>query len=567
MKPSALLALLILFPLSCLAQQRADGLLIYGGDILTMSGSKPGYVEAVMVRDDRIVYVGQLKEAERYADKSTRRLDLHGRALLPGFIDAHSHLLSYADTVDLADLHSPPVGSITSIPEMVSALQRYAAQRPQGSWIVGAGYDQDQFKEKRHPTAADLDQAFPDRPVVLVHVSGHMLVANSEAMRIAGINAASPDPAGGRIIRVDGSNRPAGLMQEGAMMPFGALALKPPALDIAIRNIQRALKDYAAAGITTANEGLLPEARLQLLQTAAARKALSLDVIALPAAAYAQKLLANPDFVWNKYVQGLKFGGVKVQVDGSPQGKTAFLTEAYLTPVPGCTSNCRGFSNLTQEQLNEIVLKAYQAKVKVFAHCNGDAAADMMLKAAGEAEKTLKNARAGEGTVIIHSQIIRPDQIRAYQKQGFIPSFFTNHTYFWGDVHLENLGAKRANFISPLKSAARAGILFTNHTDTPVTPMNQLFLVWSAVNRVSRTGKTIGEAEKVSPYLALKAITINGAFQYGEQKDKGTIELGKLADFVILDRNPLKVPEAEIKNIKVEETIKSGKTVFSAVSK
>jgi len=307
----------------------------------------------------------------------------------------------------------------------------------------------------------------------------------------------------------------------------------------------------------------MPE-KMPLLETAARQGVFTIDLVATPAFIMAPQLVGTDKLKWGSYNQGLKYGGIKVAVDGSPQGKTAFLTQAYLTPVPGCEKDCRGFANITQEDLNKLFVLLYKNKVQIYSHCNGDAAVDMMIAAHQFAEQQLGEVNTDRRTVIIHSQIMRPDQLDAYTKYGLLPSFFTNHVYYWGDTHLANLGPQRAGYISPLRSALNKGIRATNHTDNTVTPVDPLFLLWSSVNRLTRSDKVLGENERVSPYDGLRALTINGAFEYFEEGSKGSLEPGKLADLVILDRNPLKVEPVKIKDIRVLETIKADKTVYRA---
>ncbi|MEI7573214.1 MAG: amidohydrolase family protein, partial [Phenylobacterium sp.] len=193
-----------------------------GGDILTLAGDAPAYVEALAVKDGKIVAAGTQAEARKAAGPGARTVDLKGGVLLPGFIDAHSHLLNYADSLVQANLNPPPVGGVSSVADIVGELKRLkdSLKAGPGVLLVGQGYDQDFLAEKRHPTAAELDAAFPDNPVILVHTSGHMLVANSAAIRKAGITAATADPVGGAIIRKAGSREPEGLFQETAMHPF-----------------------------------------------------------------------------------------------------------------------------------------------------------------------------------------------------------------------------------------------------------------------------------------------------------------------------------------------------------
>lgn len=213
--------------------------------------------------------------------------------------------------------------------------------------------------------------------------------------------------------------------------------------------------------------------------------------------------------------------------------------------------------------MNDLFILAYKNDNQLFIHGNGDASIDMIIAAHENACKELNQAlNKDRRTIVIHSQFVRPDQLETYVKYNMQPSFFTNHAYFWGDVHVENLGEKRAFFLSPIASADRLELKYTNHSDATVTPIDPLFTIWSAVNRVSRTGEVIGEDEKATPYQALKAITINAAYEFFEEDSKGSISLGKQADFVILDKNPLTVDPLKIKDIKVVETIKDGKSVY-----
>lgn len=535
-----------------------------GGDILTLAGETPSYVEALAVRDGKIVAAGSQSEARKAAGPGARTVDLKGGVLLPGFIDSHSHILTYADSLTQANLTPPPVGGVTSIPDILAELKRLkdSLKAGPGVLLVGQGYDPDFLAEKRHPTAADLDAVFPDNPVILMHASGHMLVANTAAIRKAGVSAATPDPEGGAILRKPGSREPEGLFQETAMHPFIPQVQAPRPQEQNLDLIRRAIDHYAANGYTTASEGLVMPEKIPLLQTAADKGLLKIDVEALPAYLIADQLVGTGRMTWGEMKNGLKWAGLKLATDGSPQGKTAFLTKPYLTPVPGCRSDCRGFPNIPQAELDRLFVLAYRNGVQIYSHCNGDASVDMMIAAHRNAEKTLGKVDANRRTVIIHSQIMRPDQMAAYKALGLLPSFFTNHVFYWGDIHRANLGPERAGYISPLAGALKAGIPATNHTDAIVTPVDPMFLVWTAVNRVTRSGKVLGPDERVTPYQALKAITLNGAYTYFEEASKGSLEVGKTADLVILDRNPLKVEPNAIRDIDVVETVKSGRSVY-----
>jgi predicted amidohydrolase YtcJ len=542
----------------------AADIIYYGGDIITMEGNAPTYTESVAIKNGNIIFTGSKKEAEQFRSDSTKMNDLKGATLLPGFIDGHSHLLTIADGTVQANLSPAPVGKVTSIPDIITTLRelKQAQKFSDTDLLIGWGYDQDFLKEKRHPTAAELDAAFPTNPVILMHTSSHMLVANSLAFKLVGVSASTKDPSGGTFIRKNGTNQLEGLVQEMAMAVFTPLTKKSLSDEQEFKKIKAAQDYYASCGVTTAAEHLVMPEKLPLLEKAAASKQFFLDIEAAPAFLMAKEVLGTGKIKWGVYNNHLKYCGLKMAVDGSPQGKTAFLTSPYLTPVPGCTNDCKGFPNLTQEQVNGLMLACYKNNVQVYSHCNGDASIDMMIKGHENAQKQLSDTNTDRRTIIIHSQIMRPDQLLLYKKYKMIPSFFTNHTYYWGDIHIANLGKERASFISPMKSAISMGIVTTNHTDGSVTPMDQLFLLWSSVNRISRNGLIVGEGERISAYEGLKALTINGAYEYFEENSKGSLKAGKMADLVILDRNPLKVQANEIKDIKVLETVKEGKTVF-----
>jgi predicted amidohydrolase YtcJ len=543
-----------------------NGVTVYsGGDILTMAGREPAYAEALAVRDGKILAVGTRAEVAKAAGAGATQVDLAGKTLLPGFIDGHSHLLNYADSLVQANLNPPPIGGVTKIADIIDALRKLKADMKAGPGdpLIGQGYDQDMLAERRHPTAADLDAAFPDNPVILVHASGHMLVANSLAFKAVKIDASTPDPEGGTILRKPGGREPLGLVQEMGMYPFQPIlkGARKPEVDLDL--VKRAVAHYAANGYTTASEALVLGEKMPVIEAAADAGAFSIDVIALPAFTMAAELVGTGKIKWGEYRKGLKYAGLKIAVDGSPQGKTAYLTKPFLTPVPGCKTDCRGFPNLTQDQVNQLVLLTYKNGVQMFSHCNGDAAIDMMIAGYENAERVLATPGKDRRTIIIHSQIMRADQLDAYAKHGLLPSFFSNHVYYWGDVHYANLGPERAEFISPLASAFKRGIRATNHTDATVTPVDPMFLLWTSVNRVTREGRLLGEAERVTPYQGLQALTVNGAYEYFEETSKGTLEAGKRADFVVLDKNPIKVAPMTLKDIRVLETIKDGKRVYA----
>ena len=536
--------------------------IIHGGPIVTVDPSRPS-AEAVAIGDGVIVAVGDEAEIMKHKTAATTVTDLAGRTLVPGFIDGHSHFAYVIDVQVQALCGSPPAGPCHTVADVIGQLKKLQEQRKiaGGEFVIGFGYDPDLLAEKRPPTKRELDAAFPENPVVIVHVSGHGAMLNSKALARYAITAATPTPAGGVIGREPGSNEPDGLLFETAFMPIFAKMPGPPA-DEQLDLLASGQEFYLREGITTAQEGATMAEQYNLLRLAADRGLLKIDVIALPFISEIDRVFAGkPPQNEPEYRGHLRIGGVKLVMDGSPQGKTAFFTTPYLKGGPAGQRDWRGEPSFPQATLNEWVKQVYDGGATLFAHCNGDAAIDALLEAHRFASGD--DPTRPRGTVGIHSQFIRPDQLQKYRAWGITPSFFTLHCFYFGDTHVANRGRSQADFISPMRSARRLGLRPSNHTDFNVSPLDQIFTIHTAVNRLSRSGQTIGADERVTPLEALEAITIDGARQYGEEDRKGSIEVGKIADFAILSANPLTVPPATIERIRVEETIKDGQTVWT----
>lgn len=542
------------------AADSAD-LIIHGGDIITVDRRQPT-AEAVAVRDGKIVAVGKAADVLHLRGDGTRVIDLAGRTLLPGFIDPHSHFTNALLVTNWANVSAPPVGTVQDIASLIAELKKLQArlQPAPGAWIVGYGYDPTALGKAGMLSREDLDPAFPHNPVLVLHVSLHGCVLNSAAFEKLGIDANTKTPPGGVILRKPGSNAPAGLVMENAFLPIVA-ALPKPTADEQLAAFQPAQDEYARHGYTTVQEGATQPGDLAVLRRGAAEDRLFLDVISLPIFTAARQIVGQPGNTFGRYEKRLKLGGIKCVTDGSPQGKTAYWTLPLLTPGPAGQSMWRGEPNMTQQMIDDVYKLCYEHDVQVFSHANGDAAIDMVIqahKAAACAED--KDRRP----IVVHSQFVRADQLDDYVKLGMIPSFFTNHAFFWGDEHIRNLGYHRAAFLSPMKTAAGKGLRFTNHTDYLVTPLDPLFMIYSATTRATRSGEVLGPAERVTPLVAIEALTINAAHQYFEEDAKGSIEVGKLADFVILDKNPLTTDRYQIKDIRVVATLKEGRPVFGA---
>jgi predicted amidohydrolase YtcJ len=543
--------------------QPADTIYV-GGDIVTIDDARPS-AQALAVRGGRIVGVGDRQAIEReHKGSATKVVDLAGKTLLPGFLDAHSHYFSSLTVANQVNVYAPPAGPGRDPAAIVAEIVKYRDRNnvPKGVVIQAYGYDDTVMPNGRLLNRDDLDRALPDNPVLVGHVSMHGAVLNSAALRKWNITAATKTPPGGIIVRKPGSEEPYGLIMEMAYLPVFA-SLPRPTREQEADWSRAGQMLYAAAGITTAHEGATHADELEAMKRAAAAGANIIDIVAFPFITDLDiVLMSNPVSGWGKYENRVKIGGVKITIDGSPQGRTAFFTTPYLTGGPGGEKNWTGELTFPEATVKEMVKRVYDLGVPLNLHANGDAAIDVFLRAHEFAAGV--DLTRDRHVTMIHSQFARKEQLDKYVAYRITPSFYTLHTYYFAEAHIANRGREQAMYISPMKDAIARGLRPTNHTDFYVAPLDQMFMLWSAVNRVSRAGDVIGPDQRISPMEGLKAMTINVAYQYGEQASKGSLETGKLADLVILDRNPLKVDTMAIKDIRVVETIKEGNSIYRA---
>lgn len=543
---------------------KAADTLYIGGDIVTVDDQQPK-AEAVAVKDGKIVAVGTRAEVERgFKGSATKTVDLQGKTLLPGFIDAHSHFIDSLAMADRANVSSPPVGPAKNPAEVAAVLQAFAKARgiEPGELVIGWGYDDTLMPPGQRVDRDLLDQAFPDNPVVIVHTTMHGAVLNSKGFAKFGLKDGMATPPGGVIVRKPGTQDLQGLVMEAAYLPVVSnLPGTTPATEV--EAARKGQMIYAAAGITTAQDGATHAPQVAQLQRIARQGGLFIDVVAYPFVTDVKTVLAdNPAPTWGRYEQRLKIGGCKLTVDGSPQAKTAWFTTPYLTGGPNGEKDWKGNPVMPPPEMHDAIKLCYDNHLQMLLHGNGDAAIDFLIEAHVKAAGA--DPTRDRRTVGIHSQFIRPDQLVKYKEYHIVPALFTLHTYFFYDTHVLNRGPQQAGAISPIKTAMEMGMRPTNHTDYAVTPIDQMLMLWSAVNRISRKGVLNGADQRLTPYQGLQAMTINAAYQYGEQQNKGSIEVGKLADLVVLSANPLTVPPMQIKDIKIVETIKEGKTIYAA---
>jgi hypothetical protein len=536
--------------------------LYHGGDILTMEGDTPNYVEAVVVREGRLVFVGTKKDALNRFKGKAKEVNLEGKTLLPAFMDAHSHYINSLLVANQCQLYAPPSGPGKDVESIISTLKSFVKERniKEGEMIMAYGYDDTVMPDGKLLNRDDLDIAFPNNPVRVDHVSMHGCVLNTLALKKYGIDKNTKTAPGGVIVRKPGTQEPYGLIMETAFLPIMEKAdAMTPEQEIEYTKAGQML--YAEAGITTAHEGASHISQIQTIKRATEAGANIIDIVAYPFITDLDKVIDEiPLDNWLKYKNKFKIGGVKITVDGSPQGRTAYFTSPYLDGGPAGEKNWTGELTFPQEMVNSMVKKVYDLKLPLILHCNGDGAIDSFLTA-------YEFARAGDfsnpwNVTTIHSQFMRKDHMPKFIKYDVRPSFYTLHTYYFYEAHLKNRGFEQAQYISPMRDAIDMGMKPTNHTDFVVAPLDQMMMLWSAVNRISRADAKVGIDQSVTPYEGLQSMTINVAYQYDEEETKGSLKEGKLADLVILNKNPLKVAPLEIKDIRVIETIKEGKTIY-----
>lgn len=546
------------------AQPKPADAIYINADVLTINDQAPT-AEAVAIRDGRILAVGSKKDMLALKGTRTRLINLAGKTLLPGFVDAHGHVSQTGLQAVSTNLLPPPDGHGSSIAAVQKLLKDYAAGPIAKSHkiILGFGYDEAQLAERRAPTRQELDAVSRDLPVIIIHQSGHIGALNTKALAMAGITSDSKDPVGGHIQREADGQTPNGVLEETAWFIAGMHLVQPSPADYAAMLI-KGQQLYASYGFTTGQDGRSDENSNKTWIALAQSGKMLIDLVSYPdiTMPFTAEFMKSP-WLSRDYQGHYRIGGVKLSLDGSPQGKTAFLTKPYQVPPPGKPADYHGYPALPDDSVVQFVDTAYAKQWQLLVHTNGDAASDQMIKAVDQAV-----ARHGLGdrrTVMIHAQTVREDQLDDMKRLGIVPSFFGMHAYYWGDWHRdETLGPERADRISPSMSALKRGMIFTEHHDSPVAFPDAMAILDAVVNRRTRSGDILGPTQRLPIDVALKSITLWAAWQHFEEGSKGSIEPGKVADFVVLSKNPVKVPSAQLRSIKVLETIKDGKTIYRA---
>ncbi len=540
--------------------------IFFNGDIVTMDFGLNS-VNALAVSGDRIIAIGRDEEILALKEAHTQTFNLKGRTVLPGFIDAHGHFMfnSFFKT-KAVDLNSPPVGHIKTMDELVAALKKKADSTPEGEDVIGFGYDDTLLKEQRHPSRTELDKVSTKHPVYIYHMSGHVAVVNSLIIDRAGLTGDEPQPVGGRYLK-DKDGKPNGVLEEMPAYEIVNLGFPEPSPEDVLGIIENGSNIYLAAGATSTQDGATLPKVLDALKFAHQSGALKTRVEVWP-------LHTHPVDPYPTHVSGtpltedrmITLGAYKIVNDGSIQCYTAYLSSPYHRPHPNQPKEplYRGYSIFPADELHKVVLEKHKQGWQIAIHGNGDATIEDNINAIESAQKAYPRNDARH--IIVHCQTAREDQLDRMQRLGIIPSFFATHTYYWGDRHRDLfLGPHRAERIDPCNSAYVRNMPFTCHNDPMVTPIDPLLSIWSAANRITSSGKVLGENQCVPVLEAVKSVTTYAAFQAFAENHKGSLEVGKLADLVVLDANPLKVDQIKIKDIGVLATIVGGNVVYGEI--
>jgi len=536
----------------------------FGGSILTMN-DKAMRAEAVAVANGRILAVGRASEVMKLKGPATQLVDLQGRTLLPGFVDAHGHVMMGGLQALSANLLAPPDGGVTDIAGLQRTLREWMAANPavvnEVKLIIGFGYDDAQLKEQRHPTRDDLDAVSKDVPLIVVHQSAHLSALNSKALEVVGYTAATPNPEGGVIRRREGSQEPNGVLEEVAhinaaykLLP----AVGPKGMKVFARE---GAKLWARFGYTTAQEGRSTPGTVALMKQVADEGGFAIDVATYPDVLIDRQLIKSGTSA--TYTNRFRIAGAKLTIDGSPQGFTAWRDQPYYKPVGNYPPGYLGYPAASAEDVMGAVSWAAENGIQIITHANGERASDLLIASHRAAQARFPKARATR-PVLIHGQFLREDQVDSYKALGVLLSLFPMHTFYWGDWHLDHtVGPEAGMNISPTGWVRQRGMIFTSHHDAPVAFPNSMRVLDATVTRRARgSGRIVGPQQRVDVITALKAMTIWPAYQHFEEKTKGSLEMGKLADFVILSKDPTKVEPATLADIRVTETVKEGKTIF-----
>jgi len=549
----------------------ADSIIV-NGNVITVAEDQPS-AQAVALKGDRILYVGTNEEVRSCAGNRTAVIDVAGKTVLPGFIEPHTHFMSFGVRLRMVNVRTPPNHTIDDV---LARIRERAATTPKGEWIQAQGYEHTAVREKRWPTLAELDSVAPEHPLVMTYRSSHVWMTNSLGLKLGGIHKGTPQPEGGHIDKDPRTSEPTGVLREkAASRPITSLVPHPTLTDLK-DGVELAGKEYNSVGITSTHDagtGDTPDyyrAYQETIDEGRLKVRVYLMIHDLPYKRfYMERDLGLRTGFGSDW---LRLGAVKTCSDGSIQVHTCAFYDPYITSdTDDPTKDPRGVLQVSPEDQKKIILEAHSKGYQVAIHAQGDRGIDVALDAVENAMKQVP--RPNPRHRIEHCQGVTTEALERMQRLGVIASFYPHHLWYWGDRHISDfLGMKRASRLDPMRSAIDRGVVTVAHSDTPIAlPKDPLFAtdplfgIWCAVNRKTRAGVQLGANECITPMEGIRAYTINAAYAAFEENIKGSIRAGKLADLVVLGENPLTVDPWEIRNIPVEKTIVGGEVVYERV--
>jgi predicted amidohydrolase YtcJ len=524
-----------------------------------MDESAPA-AEAMLVRGDRIAAIGSLGEVEAAADRDTRRVDLEGQAVIPGFNDAHCHILSLGQNLRQIDVSADAVRAIGDVQR---AVRERAGGTPLGEWVLGRGYDQNMLAERRHPTRQELDEATDRHPVVLWHTSGHVLTANSLALERAGITAETDDPPGGVVDR-DEHGEPTGLLKESAMELIGAAVPRPDVAEgaAAIREAMSLMGSFGITGATDAATGHGPSAEPELaMYRRAAEEGLAGRILLLPQIVYVappdgDEACSPSDFDAGSRPEWLAIEGTKIFSDGAMSTRTAAMREAYAEDP----SN-HGILLWPRETLVSMMCRAHAAGWQIATHALGDRAVEVVLDCYAEAMSG-ETAHARRHR-IEHCMVCDEDLGRRIRELGIVPVLQPD-IFRLGDGYITALGLDRAEDVIPMRVFESLGIRVALSSDAPVVPCDPLLNICSAVERVTPSGVTLGRHHAIPLMEAIRLYTAGAAYATHTDNERGRLRPGYLADFAVLSHDPATLPTEDMAALYVTTTVVGGRVSYRA---
>jgi len=538
---------------------KAD-LILLGGKIITVDKNF-NIAEAVAVKDGKIAAVGTSEDLKAWKGEKTKVIDLEGKSVLPGLIDTHLHMVGTGMALAQINCRTPPMHSIS---DMAEAVRKKVAESKPREWILGRGWDQAKLSDHRDPNRWDLDEVSPDNPVWLTRTCGHISVVNSRALEIGGVSKDTPQPVGGHIVK-DENGEPTGLLQEGPAMDLVRKYVPTQSLESTAEAIKTASRAFSEVGMTGVIEAGIGPLEMRAYQKVANEGELTVRVNMMlrgwtseeSAEESAERIMDFPMATgYGSHL--LRFLGLKLLIDGGIGGRTALLREPYEDEEDNY-----GILTMPEEDLQKRVDAGNLAGMMVGTHCAGGKSMDIVLKAYKETDKI--RPIKGRRFAIIHAYQPTEENFETCRRLGVVVASQPSFLYYLGESYYENVGHERSKWLKPHRAWIDNEVLVGSGTDSPVTPYMPFPSLWTSIARRTEVNDVqMGTEQCITREEAIRLYTINGAYHTFEEDIKGSVEPGKLADMIVIDRDILTCPLDDIRDTKVLRTILSGKTVYKA---